>query len=49
MGTGGHSPSLNGQDHVVVQAAAGQMAQLDLRAQWLWKILLNFTCLLAAS
>eukprot|EP01043_Picozoa_sp_COSAG02_P015106 COSAG02_NODE_635_length_19251_cov_32.350982_14_plen_258_part_00 len=35
MGTGGHNPSLNGQDYAVVQAAAGQMAQLDLRAQWL--------------
>ena len=35
MGTGGHNPSFNGQDYAVVQAAAGQMAQLDLRVQWL--------------
>ena len=35
MGTGGHNVSSNGQDYAVVQAAAGQMAQLDLRALWL--------------
>ena len=35
MGTGGHNASFNGQDYAVVHAAAGQMAQLDLRALWL--------------
>ena len=35
MGTGGHNASLNGQNYAVVQAAAGQMAQVDLRALWL--------------
>eukprot|EP01046_Picozoa_sp_COSAG06_P046595 COSAG06_NODE_6625_length_2850_cov_1410.579426_1_plen_207_part_10 len=37
MGSGGHNVSVTGQDSVVVQAAAGQMAQLDLHAQWLSK------------
>ena len=37
MGSGGHNVSGSGQDSVVVQAAAGQMAQLDLHAQWLSK------------
>ena len=35
MGTGGHNASFNGQDYAVVQAAAGQLAQLDLRVLWL--------------
>lgn len=35
MGTGGYSASFNGQDYAVVQAADGQMAELDLRALWL--------------
>jgi hypothetical protein len=35
MGTGGHNASYNGQDYAVVQAAAGQMAQVDVRALWL--------------
>jgi hypothetical protein len=35
MGTGGHNVSTSGQDFAVVQAAAGQYAQLDLRALWM--------------
>ena len=35
MGTGGHNASSNGQDYAVVQAAPGQLAQLDLRVLWL--------------
>jgi hypothetical protein len=37
MGTNGHNVSRTGQDRAVVHAAAGQMAQLDLRALWLSK------------
>eukprot|EP01043_Picozoa_sp_COSAG02_P043634 COSAG02_NODE_3820_length_6190_cov_1.860121_1_plen_266_part_10 len=35
MGSGGHYASFNGQDYAVVQAAAGQLAQLDLLVLWL--------------
>jgi hypothetical protein len=35
MGTGGHNSSFNGQDYAVVQASAGQIAQVDLHALWM--------------
>lgn len=35
MGADGHNASIVGQDYAVIQAGAGQMAQLDLRALWL--------------
>ena len=35
MGSGGRNASISGQDYAVVQAAAGQLAQVDLRALWL--------------
>jgi hypothetical protein len=35
MGSGGHNPSVTGQDFATVQASAGQVAQLDLRALWM--------------
>ena len=34
MGSGGHNVSRTGQDWAIVQAGAGQVAQLDLRALW---------------
>ena len=37
MGSGGHNASRTGQDWAIVQAGAGQVAQLDLRALWMSK------------
>ena len=37
MGSGGHNASRTGQDWAIVQAGAGQVAQLDLHALWLAK------------
>ena len=37
MGSGGHNVSKTGQDRASVQAAPGQVTQLDLRALWLSK------------
>ena len=37
MGSGGHNVSGTGQDRTIVQAGAGQVAQLDLRALWMSK------------
>eukprot|EP01046_Picozoa_sp_COSAG06_P035769 COSAG06_NODE_3878_length_4809_cov_166.836306_7_plen_157_part_00 len=34
MGSGGHNATRTGQDWAIVQAGAGQVAQLDLRALW---------------
>ena len=35
MGSGGHNASRTGQDWAIVQAGAGQVAQLNLRALWM--------------
>ena len=37
MGSGGHNVSGSGQDFATVQAGAGQVVQLDLRALWMSK------------